>query len=283
MNVFTEKLYGHHSQLFTVDAVLHRGHTQFQEVLIFENRMFGRVLVLDGIVQMTERDNHIYHEMIAHVPLMAHGSATRVLIIGGGDGGTLREVLKHPVKQVVMVELDHGIIELSKRYFPQVSDGAFEDRRLSLFIGNGVEYVRRAEEKFDVVIVDSTDPIGPGEQLFTTTFYARCRALLQSGGAIGLQSGSPFYNPKQLVSVCDRLGHSFDAVRPFLAPVPTYAGGMLALLAAGDSHKALRPPIKALRERFDRLEPRTAYYTPEVHRAAFTLAPGFTGGFGKAE
>jgi spermidine synthase len=275
MNVFQEQLYEHHAQLFTVDAELYRGRTGFQEVLIFENRLFGRVLVLDGIVQLTERDNHIYHEMIAHVPLMAHGSARRVLVIGGGDGGTLREVLKHPVEQVVMVELDRDIIELSRRYLPQVSDGAFDDRRVDLVIGDGVAYVARAATNFDVVIVDSTDPAGPAEQLFTRAFYGRCRALLGQDGMIALQSGAPFYNPRQLGGVCRRLGFSFGAARPFLAPVPTYAGGMLALVAAGRSPGALRPPVKTLRERLQRLRLRTGYYTPEIHRAAFALAPAF--------
>ena len=279
MKTFQEKLYEHHSQIFTVDAELHRRHTQFQEVLIFENRLFGRVLVLDGIVQLTERDNHIYHEMIAHVPLLAHGSAARVLIIGGGDGGTLREVLKHSIEQVVMVELDADIIELSKLYFPQVSDGAYDDPRLSLVIGDGVEYVSQVEEKFDVVILDTTDPIGPGEQLFTRAFYEQCRALLRSNGMIALQGGAPFYNSEQLAGVCDRLGYSFNAVRPFLAPVPTYAGGMLALVVGGGNHRALRPPIKTLRDRFKRLDSHVTYYTPEIHRAAFTLAPAFTPGF----
>src|SRR3954451_13761380 len=127
MNSFQERLYEHHSQVFTVDAVLHRSRTAFQDVLVFENRLFGRVLVLDGVAQLTERDNHIYHEMIAHVPLMAHGRAKRVLIIGGGDGGTLKEVLKHPVAKVYMVELDGEVIELAKRHLPEVSAGAFDD------------------------------------------------------------------------------------------------------------------------------------------------------------
>ena len=174
------------------------------------------------------------------------------------------------------VEIDDDVIELSKRFFPQVSDGAFEDRRVTLVIRDGVEYVTQAEAKFDAVIVDSTDPIGPGEQLFTTAFYERCRNLLRPGGMIALQCGAPFYNPEQLESVCSRLACSFDAVRPFLAPVPTYAGGMLALVAGCEGRKALRPPIKTLRAQFDRLRPNTGYYTPEVHRAAFTLAPAFT-------
>jgi spermidine synthase len=275
VNSFREKLYEHHSQVFTVDSVLHESHTGLQDVLVFENRLFGRVLVLDGIVQLTERDNHIYHEMIAHVPLMAHGSAKRVLIIGGGDGGTLREVLKHPVEEVTVVEIDGGVIELSKRFFPEVSGGAFEDPRASIMIGDGLNFAAVTNKKFDVVIIDSTDPMGPGENLFSTTFYKRCRNLLRPGGMISLQSGAPFYQPRQLDGVCARLASSFNAVRLFLAPVPTYAGGMLALVAAGDSHKALRPQAKILRQRLQGLRSPTLYYTPEVHRAAFTLPPRF--------
>lgn len=276
MKVFQEKLCEHHAQVFTIDRQLYSGETRFQNVLIFENRLFGRVLVLDGIVQLTDRDNHIYHEMIAHVPLMAHGSVGRVLLIGGGDGGTLKEVLKHPVEQVVMVEIDDDIIQLSKRFFPQVSEEAFEDPRVSLLIGDGVEYVTQADSMFDVVIVDSTDPIGPGEQLFTKTFYERCRSLLRPGGVIALQSGASSFNPEQLGGVCGRLASSFQAVRPYLAPVPTYAGGTLALIAAGESDKALLPAIKTLRERVRRLRLRTSYYTPDIHGAAFILAAGYT-------
>jgi spermidine synthase len=275
MNSFHERPCDHHSQVFTVDAVLHRGRTGFQDVLVFENRLFGRVLALDGVVQLTERDNHIYHEMIAHVPLMAHGKAERVLIIGGGDGGTLKEVLKHPVKQVVLVEIDPDVMELSKRYFPEVSGGAFEDQRASVIVGDGLKYVAKSDERFDVIIIDSTDPVGPGEQLFTTPFYRDCRRLLRPNGQLSLQSGAPFFMPAQLEGVCRRLASSFDAVRTFLAPVPTYAAGMLALVAAGQSFNALAPSIEVLRERFQRLELKTHYYRPEVHRAAFTLMPIF--------
>ncbi|MDX3968343.1 MAG: polyamine aminopropyltransferase [Bradyrhizobium sp.] len=275
MNSFQEKLYEHHSQVFTVDNVLHQSHTGLQNVLVFENRLFGRVMVLDGIVQLTERDNHIYHEMIAHVPLMAHGQAKRVLIIGGGDGGTLKEVLKHPVEEVILVEIDSEVIELVNRFFPALSGRSFEDRRARIIVGNGLEYVATTDKTFDVIIIDSTDPIGPGEQLFTASFYARCRTLLRRGGTIALQSGAPFYQPQQLDGVCARIASCFNAVRPFLAPVPSYAAGMLALVAAGDNHKALRPTMKILRERHQRLRSDTIYYTPEVHRAAFTLPPRF--------
>lgn len=275
MSWFQEKLYDHHAQMLSIEKVLYHWRTEFQDVLIFENALFGKVLVLDGIVQLTERDNHIYHEMIAHVPLMAHGSARDVLIIGGGDGGTLREVLKHQVKSATLVELDGEVIDLSRRYLPEVSGGAFNDPRADVVVMDGTRYIAEAKEKFDVIIIDSTDPTGPGEPLFSAAFYEACRSRLRPGGVIAVQSGAPFFQPKELETVCGRLSGSFAGVRPYLAPVPTYAGGMLALVAAGESRDALRPPCKVLRERFAPLQGRTRYYTPEVHRAAFTLAPSF--------
>ncbi|SCY57913.1 polyamine aminopropyltransferase [Microvirga guangxiensis] len=275
MNWFQEKLYEHHKQMLSMDSVLYHWRTEFQDVLIFENATFGKVLVLDGILQLTERDNHIYHEMIAHVPLMAHGSARDVLIIGGGDGGTLKEVLKHPVERATLVEIDGEVIDLSRRFLPDVSSGAFDDPRANVLVMDGTRYIAETEDRFDVIIIDSTDPMGPGEPLFTADFYKACRRRLRPGGMIVVQSGAPFFQPGELEMVCQRLSGSFPGVRPYLAPVPTYAGGMLALVAAAESRDALRPPIDALRERFGVLQGRTRYYSPEVHRAAFALAPSY--------
>ena len=279
MRSFLEKSSDHHSQVLSVDRVLHHGRTAFQDVLIFENRLFGKVLVLDGVIQLTEWDNHIYHEMIAHVPLMAHGLAERVLIIGGGDGGALREVLKHPVREVVLIEIDREVIELSQRFFPDVSAAAFSDPRSTVIVSDGMEYIAETESQFDVVIIDSTDPIGPGEQLFSEAFYRRCRSRLSPGGIVVVQSGVGFHQPEPLANVCDRLAGVFGTAKPFLAPVPTYAAGALALVAAGSSGKALRASRKILRERFRPLEGKTRYYRPEVHRAAFIMAPVF--GYGR--
>ncbi|HEX2137124.1 MAG TPA: polyamine aminopropyltransferase [Microvirga sp.] len=275
MRWFQEGLYEHHAQVLSVDRVLHQGRTKFQEVMIFENAIFGTVMVLDGVVQLTDLDNHIYHEMIAHVPLLAHGSANRVLIIGGGDGGTLKEVLKHPVSQVFLVELDGEVIDLAREYLPDVSAGAFEDTRATTIVGDGARFLNETRLSFDVIIVDSTDPIGPGASLFSRSFYQLCRLRLRSGGIMAAQSGAPFFQQEELDEVCRLLSQAFGSARPFLAPVPTYAGGMLALVAAGPSRDALRPPCKVLRERMRSLRGGTRYYTPEVHRAAFALAPSF--------
>jgi spermidine synthase len=258
--------------VLAVQEVLHRGRTAHQEALVFRNPTFGTVLALDGVIQLTDHDNHIYHEMMAHVPLTAHGAAGDVLIIGGGDGGVLKEVLKHPVRRVVLVELDRDVIALSQRYFPAVSAGAFDDDRAEVVIGDGADHVARTHETFDVVIIDSTDPIGPGEALFSDSFYGDCRAVLRRGGMMVLQSGAPFYRSGELERARARLGRWVGAARPFLAPVPTYASGMLALLAAGPTAEGLCPPREVLQERATRLDGELRYYTPDVHHAAFVTA-----------
>lgn len=275
MRWFQERLYEHHAQVFSIEEVLHEGRTRFQEVMIFRNPIFGKMMALDGVVQLTERDNHIYHEMIAHVPMMAHGSPRRVLIVGGGDGGTLREVLKHPVEQVFMVELDGEVIDLARAYLPELSAGAFDDPRATVIVEDGVSFLTNTELPFDVIIIDSTDPIGPGAPLFSAWFYEVCQQRLRPGGIIAVQSGAPFFQPQELDRVCERLSQSFPAVRPYLAPVPTYAGGMLALVAAGPSRDALCPPREVLQERLPTIQGETRYYTPEIHRAAFVLPPCF--------
>src|SRR5690606_23586133 len=158
-----ETLYPFYRQSLSVDRLLYDSKTEHQRIRVFENARFGRVLTLDGIVQTTEGDEFIYHEMLAHVPILAHGSARRVLIIGGGDGGMAREVLRHrSVERVTMVEIDAGVVEFAKKYLPNLSAGAFDDPRLDLVIADGAAYVAETDERFDVIIVDSTDPIGPG-------------------------------------------------------------------------------------------------------------------------
>lgn len=265
-------MYQGHAQALTIDETLYRGSTAYQDVLIFRNETFGNVMTLDGIVQLTDLDNHVYHEMMAHLPIAAHGAAKDVLIIGGGDGGVLKEVLKHPVDNVVLVEIDPEVIGLSKRYFPAVSAGSFADRRVSVRLEDALNYVAHADRQFDVVIIDSTDPMGPGEALFSDTLYADCRALLRTGGLVVLQSGTPFFRPADLDGLCRRLEACFGAAKPFLAPVPTYAHGQLALIAAGPSEAVLCPPLATLTQNVASIGGRLRYYSPQIHHAAFVIA-----------
>lgn len=279
MSWFQERQYEDFSQTLSIEREIYSGHTQYQEALVFENRTFGRVLALDDIVQLTERDNHIYHEMMSHAPLLAHGAAERVLIVGGGDGGVLREVFRHEsVKHATLAELDSEVIALSQRYFPAVSAGAFDDPRLKLVIGDGARFIADTDAQFDIIIVDSTDPIGPGEVLYADAFYENCRRRLRPNGTITLQAGAAFFQPDKLKALQDRLARCFGAARCYLAPVPTYAAGMLALVTAGASEELLLPELAVLEQRFAALDLRPRFYSPAVHRAAHVMAAAIPAG-----
>jgi spermidine synthase len=186
MKHFKETLYDSIAQEFRIDKLYFESTTGKQHLMIFHNAVLGRVMTLDGVVQTTEADEFIYHEMMAHVPIFAHGAAKRVLIIGGGDGGMLREVVRHAgVERIVQVEIDAKVVEMAKTYLPNHSQGAFDDDRVEIVIADGLEYVRDTAERFDVIISDSTDPIGPGEALFTENFYSHCKTLPGRGRRYG--------------------------------------------------------------------------------------------------
>ena len=174
---------------FKIETILWEGKSSYQDVLIFENKEFGKVMALDGAVQFTTKDEFIYHEMIAHVPLFAHGNVQDVLIIGGGDGGVAREVLKHPnIRSVTLVEIDSFVIDLTKKHVPEIPQGVFEHPKLHLIIDDGVNFVKNSKETYDVIITDSNDPIGPSQVLFTETFYSYCKKLLRNKGILVVQN-----------------------------------------------------------------------------------------------
>ena len=193
-----EQLHADHAQALRITAEFYDSATAHQRLRVFENPTFGRVMTLDGVVQVTEADNFIYHEMLTHVPILAHGAARRVLIVGGGDGGIAREVLKHQgVAQLTMVEIDGTVVDFCKSHLPSISAGAFDDPRLDLVIADGADFMRMNADLYDVIIIDSTDPVGPGEVLFTNSFYgqgsacprwhfgdAKRRALHARGGVV---------------------------------------------------------------------------------------------------
>jgi spermidine synthase len=269
-----EALHEDHRQCLREAELLYDSETEHQRIRVFRNPTFGRVLTLDGVVQTTEGDEFIYHEMMAHVPILAHGAARRVLIIGGGDGGMAREVLRHrSVEHVTMVEIDAGVVDFSRRYLPSLSDGAFDDGRLELVIADGAEYVRAARDRFDVIIVDSTDPVGPAEVLFTDSFYGHARNLLNDRGVLVTQNGVPFLQGGELTNTLRAFKALFADWTCYLATVPTYAGGPMAF-GWGANCDVRATDLATLARRFEAAKIKTRYYTPEVHKAAFAL-PGY--------
>ncbi|WP_300517880.1 polyamine aminopropyltransferase [Aliiroseovarius sp.] len=269
----TERLHDHYAQALRVDEMLYDSKTGHQRLKVFQNGTFGRILTLDDVVQTTEGDNFIYHEMLTHVPILAHGAAKRVLIVGGGDGGMARAALDHTsVEHVTMVEIDAGVVEFSKEYLPMLSRGAFDDPRLELVIADGADFMRDTDGGFDVIIIDSTDPIGPGEVLFSDHFYGHAKRALAPNGILVTQNGVPFMQGDELTNTMRAFKTLFADATCYLATVPTYAGGPMAF-GWGTDGDAREVPLDVLRGRFDAAELDTGYYTPEVHKGAFALPP----------
>jgi len=274
---FEEKLFPHVRQTFEIKRIIYRERTEHQDLVIFETPTYGRVLALDNIIQVTEKDEFVYHEMMTHVPIFAHGRAKRVLIIGGGDGGILREALKHDVERVTMVEIDRGVVDMCLKHMPSIPQKAFRDRRTDLVITDGAKYVAETKERFDVIIVDSTDPMGPGEVLFTEAFYKNCRRCLNPGGILVNQNGVPFMQPSEIPMTWKRRRKFFNDTGFYVAAVPSYYGGFMTLGWAATDAKARAVTPAVLERRFAALKLKSKYYSPAIHKAAFAL-PRFVDG-----
>lgn len=267
-----ETLHDHFGQYFTVDNVLYRETTGQQDLVIFENAALGRVMALDGVVQTTEHDEFIYHEMMAHVPLIAHGNAKKVLIIGGGDGGMLREVSRYPgVEQITMVEIDAGVVTFCQKYLPSHNAGAFDDPRFTLVIADGVDFVSQSSEKFDVIISDCTDPIGPGESLFTSDFYQGCARCLNQDGIFVAQNGVCFLQQEEAVNSHRKLRHYFSDVSFYQAAVPTYYGGIMTFAWASQNPALRQLDTATLAARIDKTGLTCRYYNGAIHNGSFAL------------
>ncbi|HSC82086.1 MAG TPA: polyamine aminopropyltransferase [Pseudomonas sp.] len=272
MSDYQETLYDGYGQRFRMDKLLHEVRTEHQHLVIFENARMGRVMALDGVIQTTEADEFIYHEMLTHVPILAHGNARRVLIIGGGDGGMLREVRKHrSVESITMVEIDGTVVEMCKEFLPGHSCGAYEDPRLNLVIDDGMNFVATTEERFDVIISDSTDPIGPGEVLFSENFYQACRRCLNDGGILVTQNGTPFMQLGEVQNTANRMNGLFADWHFYMAAVPTYIGGSMTFAWGSTDAEYRKLSLDTLRQRFAGSSIVTRYYNPEVHQGAFAL------------
>jgi spermidine synthase len=268
---FHETLHPAMRQCLKVGKVLYRKNTEFQDLTIFETPAFGRVLTLDGVIQTTEADEFIYHEMLTHPAILAHGNVRHVLIIGGGDGGALREVLRHPVETVALVEIDRTVIDLCRKYLPSIAGGAFEDRRTRVVIGDGIRFVAESGADFDLIIVDSTDPVGPATGLFQPEFYRHCKERLGKSGILITQNGVPFIQGEEITSTYRAFRPLFRDPTFYLAPVPTYTGGFLAFGWGSQNPDHRTHAGETIAARFKASKIKTRYYNPDIHLAAFAL------------
>jgi spermidine synthase len=249
-----------------VNRVLYRTQSRYQDIAIVELREFGRALILDGIVQTTVADEFHYHEMIAHVPLCAHPNPRSVLVIGGGDGGTVREVLKHsPVQHVVLVEIDEAVIEACREHLPELSAG-LADPRVDIVIADGRKYLESCIDEFDVILVDSSDPIGPAADLFVADFYASIFTALKNDGLFVAQTESPLFYRDLFCRIVKNIRCLFPIVRPYLTVVPTYTSGYWSFTVGSKKYDPERP-LRQVESGQLRC------YGPAVHRAVFALPP----------
>ena len=258
---------------FKVDKVLYEMQTEHQHLVLFEQPFFGKMLMLDGATQITKKDEFIYQEMMSHVPIFAHGHARDVLIIGGGDCGIAEEVLKHKtIRHLTQVEIDPAVIEFSKEHFPEFTKPVFADTRFENVIDDGMKYVARTERRFDVIIVDSTDPQGPGKVLFSQKFYTACKRCMNKGAVMVTQNGVPIFQPTELTSSVSKFRKLFADGGCYIAAIPTYIGGHMAMGWATDNRKLRNTPVKDIAARYRKAGSfSTKYWTPEVHAAAFAL------------
>ena len=255
-----------------VKETLEVRRTTYQDLAVIDTFDFGRMLVLDGIIQTTEADEFIYHEMIAHVPLFAHPRPERVLVIGGGDGGVVREVLRHEsVRRVDHVEIDEAVTAACRRWLPSIS-GALDDPRVTQYFTDGVEFVRLAAKErggvYDVIIVDSTDPLGPAVGLFGPVFYGNARKALRPGGILNVQSESPWFTRQAMLRSFHGIRRNFPVTRLYTAHVPTYSTYTWSFTIGTEGPDPAEAAVP------DPLPFETKYYTPRLHRAAFVL-PAF--------
>src|SRR5471030_205215 len=276
LKTVTEKLHKGYAQTMEVTKVLADEKSQFQHIRIFDTVANGRVMTLDDIVQITSRDESAYADMLTHLPILEHGKVERVMIVGGGDLSIADEALKHKgVKEVVLVDIDGDVIRLCKKLFAGVNAKAFKDKRMTVEVADAFEYLGRKSSKnrFDLIIADRHDPVGPGKALFGETFYDRVKGALKKGGYATFQTGVPFYQPWEITEALQELKQFFSKSGLYLTVVPTYIGGFMALSWATKGGEALGSAkgIKRAAKAYKKPGLKTDNNNPEVHAAAFEL------------
>jgi spermidine synthase len=262
---FTEKQTEHFGITARIKRTLHTEQTEFQKLDMVETEEFGNMLILDGMVMTTQKDEFVYHEMVAHVPLFTHPNPENVLVVGGGDGGVIREVLKHPsVKKATLVEIDGKVIEYSKKYLPEIA-GKLDDPRVEVKVDDGFMHIAQSENEYDVIMVDSTEPVGPAVNLFTKGFYAGIAKALKEDGIFVAQTDNPWFKADLIKNVQKDVREIFPITRLYIANIPTYPSGMWTFTIGSKKYD----PLEVSDERFHDIE--TKYYTKELHKACFVL------------
>ncbi|MGB9803826.1 polyamine aminopropyltransferase [Desulfofundulus sp.] len=264
---FTELQTDHMKLSCRVKKVLCEEKTPFQHLAVYDTFQFGRLLALDDVIQTTVTDEFVYHEMIAHVGLNTHPNPRRVLVVGGGDGGSIREILKHSsVQQATLVEIDERVIAAAREYLPEISC-ALDDPRVRIIVDDGIKHVKENRNTYDMIIVDSTDPVGPAEGLFGKAFYQDVYDALTEDGLFVAQTESPFFNREIISRVFKDIRSIFPVTRLYLACVPTYPGGLWSFTMGSKKYDPCQVNVLELPDL------KTRYYSPGIHRAAFELPP----------
>ena len=256
-----------------LDRHLYSVQSDYQQIAVFESREFGRVLALDGNIMLTERDEFIYDEMMAHVPMAVHPGIRNVLVIGAGDGGVIKELTRYDrIESIDLVEMDPLVLDVCRKYLPG-NACRLDDERVHIYTGNGLKFIRRCENKYDLIVVDSTDPFGPSEGLFTKEFYGNCYKALRDDGIMVNQQGSPFYaeDANAMQRSHKRIAETFPISRVFQAHIPTYAAGYWLF---GFASKKYHPIDDLNKDAWNALGLKTRYYTTRLHVGAFYL-PAF--------
>jgi spermidine synthase len=262
---FTEKQTESFGITAKVKQTLYTEQTAFQKLDMYETEEWGNMLVLDGMVMTTVKDEFVYHEMVAHVPLFTHPNPKHVLVVGGGDGGVIKEILKHPsVEKATLVEIDGKVIEASKKYLPEIAQG-LDDPRVEVKVDDGFMHIAESNQVYDVIMVDSTEPVGPAVNLFTKGFYAGIAKALKQDGIFVAQTDNPWFKGDLIRQVFADVKEIFPITRLYTANIPTYPSGLWTFTIGSKIYD----PLKVKEERFHSLE--TKYYTPEIHSAAFVL------------
>ncbi|MDA8212761.1 MAG: polyamine aminopropyltransferase [Clostridia bacterium] len=262
---YTEKQTENHGITSKITRTLHTEKSEFQDIAVIDTVEFGRMLTLDGLVMTTIRDEFVYHEMITHLALNTHANPKKVLVVGGGDGGAIREIIKHPaVEKATLVEIDGRVIEVSKQYLPEIA-GALGDPKVEVLVDDGIKHLADKADTYDVICIDSTDPIGPAEGLFAADFYQSVYRSLKEDGIMVAQTESPFFNAGLITRVNKDISEIFPITRLYLAAIPTYPSGLWSFTMGSKKYDPLEVDETKIPEY------PTKYYSPRIHKSVFAL------------